>query len=702
MRGWDTGLDDGIESPQDIRAGPALKAALVLAGSAQPTGSARGAHTTAMTSPLDDPALTLALALAAGMLAQVLAQHLRVPGIVLLLAAGVLLGPDVLGVVRPAALGSSLGTLVGFAVAVILFEGGMSLDLKRLRREARSIRQLVTLGALVTAAGASLAARLILRWDWVISILFGTLVMVTGPTVITPLLRRIKVKPRVATVLEAEGVFVDAVGAIVAVVALEVAISPGSSLALAAWHAVSRLGFGAGLGLAGGLVLAGLLRREGLVPEGLESVFILAAAVALFQGSNAVMPESGIVTVVMAGLVVGNSGARAVADLREFKEQLTVMLVGLLFVLLAADVRLAQVRALGWPALATVLALMLVVRPLNVLAGTAGSDLTWREKAFVAWLAPRGIVAAAVSSLFAQTLTREGMPGGPELRALVFLVIAVTVVVQGLTGGRVAGWLGLRRPSDSGYVILGAGALGRALGGALRDGGEEVLLIDANPEACRAAEAGGFRVLHGSGLAQRVLLRAELDTRSGCLGVTSNEEVNLLFARQARKDFKVPRVWAAVRRGHLSVNEETVRRLAVHVLFGTPQNLGLWTHRLDQGTAAVERWRRTGKGEEDGGGSPAGDRLLPLAVQRGGRAFPIDEETAFRQDDQLSVAVLAEGREQAAATLRAAGWEPGLAHGAAAEQVDDGEQDDRAQQRDQQRGQAEVPRGDVAGAEQRG
>lgn len=606
-------------------------------------------------SPLNDPALTIALALAAGMLAQSIAQHLRIPGIVLLLATGVLLGPDALGIVRPATLGASLQALVGFAVAVILFEGGMNLDLKRLRREARSIQQLVTLGALVTAAGATLAARWILGWSWTDAALFGTLVTVTGPTVITPLVRRIKLRPRVSTVLEAEGVFGDAIGAIVAVVALEVVIGPGTTVALGAWHAVSRLGFGALMGIACGIVLRALLRQEGLVPEGLQSVFSLAAAVALFQGSNAVMPESGIVSVIMAGLVVGNARVRAVAELREFKEQLTVMLIGLLFVLLAADVRLAQVRVLGGAGIATVLTLMLVVRPLNVLAGTFGSDLTWRERAFIAWLAPRGIVAAAVSSLFAQTLTREGVPGGVELRALVFLVIAVTVVVQGLTGGLVAGWLGLRRPSDTGYAILGANALGRALAGALRNGGEEVLLIDSNPEACHAAEGEGFRVIHGSGLEPRVQLHAELDTRAGALGATANEEVNLLFARQARKDFKVPRVWATVRRGHLSVDEENVRQLGGHVLFGAPRDVGRWTHLLDQGAVAVERWRRTGDGP---GELPPDDLALPLAVRRGRRALPVDEETAFRRDDELHLAVVREARARIGETLREAGWAP--------------------------------------------
>jgi NhaP-type Na+/H+ or K+/H+ antiporter len=611
-------------------------------------------------SPFNDPALTIALALAAGMLAQSLARHLKIPGIVLLLATGVVLGPDVLGVVRPGALGSSLHTLVGFSVAVILFEGGMNLNLGRLRREARSIRQLVTLGALVTAAGGALAARLFLGWDWVTSALFGTLVMVTGPTVITPLLRRIKVQQRVATVLEAEGILVDAIGAIVAVVALEVVISPAGNLAVGTWHAVSRLGFGAVLGTVGGLGLAALLRREKVVPEGLESVFTLAWAVALFQGSNALLPETGIVSVIMAGLVVGNTRLRVVSELLEFKEQLTVLLIGLLFVLLAADVRLAQVASLGWAGVATVLALMFLVRPANVLAGTLGSDLTLREKAFLGWLAPRGIVAAAVSSLFAQTLADEGMEGGEELRAMVFLVIAITVTVQGLTGGWVAQMLGVRRPSNTGYVILGANDLGRALARALRAGGEEVVLIDSNPDACEAAEQEGFRAIHGSGLEERVQDDAAIDTRAGCIGVTSNEEVNLLFARRARKDFRVPRVWVALRREHLGITESNVERLGGHVLFGEPQNLGLWTYRLERGLAKLETWRLDGR---DAAGAEIvtrglNDLLLPMVVLRGKKAFPVDEDVSFRHGDDLCLAVLTEARAEAESRLRDEGWVP--------------------------------------------
>jgi NhaP-type Na+/H+ or K+/H+ antiporter len=610
----------------------------------------------------NDPALTIALALAAGMIAHAVARHLKVPGIVLLLGTGILLGPDGLNVVRPAVLGTSLHDLVGFAVAVILFEGGMNLNLEELRRQARSIRQLVTVGALVTAVGGALSARWILEWNWIPSILFGTLVMVTGPTVITPLLRRIKVEPRVATVLEAEGVLVDAIGAIVAVVALEIAISPsGLSLAFGAWHVVSRLAAGGLLGALGGVTIAGLLRFEKAIPEGLESVFTLALVLLLYQASNAVVPETGIVAAVAAGLVVGNARARVVAELREFKEQLSVMLIGLLFVLLAADVRVAEVAGLGWPGVGLVAALMFAVRPLNVLAGTWGTDLSWREKTFLGWLAPRGIVAAAVSSLFAETLQQEGIAGGSALRAMVFLVIAATVLVQGLSGGLVAALLGLRRPSNRGYVILGASPLCRALARALGAAGEEIVLIDSNPQACEDAEAEGFQALHGSGLEHAVLERAELDTRAGCLGVTTNEEVNLLFARQARKDFKVPRVWVALRRGHLGVNAEAVHRLGGHVLFGRPRAIDLWTLRLEEGEAAVESWLYDGadpvSGTELMDGN-LGSRLLPLAVSRSRRVSPVDEELSFQKGDQVCLAVAREGRTEALEGLRQRGWLP--------------------------------------------
>jgi NhaP-type Na+/H+ or K+/H+ antiporter len=430
--------------------------------------------------------VSVAVALAAGMIAQSLARHARLPGIVLLLAVGMLLGPDVAGLVQPDSLGSALQVLVGFAVAVILFEGGMNLNIKRLRQQAGVIRRLLTTGALITMVGSTLAAKWLMGWEWGPAFLFGTLIIVTGPTVITPLLRRIKVQHKVATILEAEGVLIDAIGAVAAVVALEIVLSlTGPEAAGHAWGAVlqliPRLSFGAVCGLIGGLAIALVLRLREVVPRGMENVFTLSLVLALFQLSNFALPESGIMTVVVAGLVVGNVRTRVQRDLMEFKEQLTVMLIGMLFVLLAAGVRIADVRALGWPGVATVAVLMCVIRPLNIWYSTRGSGLTWQEKLFLSWLAPRGIVAAAVAALFAHSLNSHGVPGGRELQALVFMVIGVTVLAQGLTGGPVARRLGLRRASDRGWVILGANELGHTIGRLLRDSNEEVVLRIARP-----------------------------------------------------------------------------------------------------------------------------------------------------------------------------------------------------------------------------
>jgi NhaP-type Na+/H+ or K+/H+ antiporter/Trk K+ transport system NAD-binding subunit len=609
---------------------------------------------------LDSPTLTLALALAAGMLAQVVARHLRLPGIVLLLGAGVLLGPDGLDVVRPDRLGDVLVLLIGFAVAVILFEGGMNLDIKRLRRSATSIRRLNTVGALVTWVGGALAARWFMHWPWRLAILFGSLVIVTGPTVINPLLRRLRVKSRVATILEAEGVLIDAIGAITAVVALEVALS-GGGIGRGLGDVALRLAFGGLVGVAFGLMTSGLLKLHWLVPEGLENILILSLVLVAFHVCNALLGESGLIAVTLAGLVVGNIKVRALEDLREFKEQLTTLLIGLLFVLLAADVRVAEVVGLGWGGVATVGALMCVVRPVNVAVSTLGTDLTLRERAFLSWMAPRGIVAAAVASLFAEELADHGVAEASQLRALVFLVIAVTVLVQGLTGAPLARRLGLRRPSGRGYVIFGASALGLALARLLRSDKHEVLLLDGNPRACQRAEDEGFRVLFGNAVSETVLLRAQLDSRAGCIAVTSNEEVNFLFARRAREEFGAPRAWLALRREHISVENDLLDKIGAEILFGQPTSLDAWSQRLDRADAVVETWAAGRELEapalDPGDDGDPRDLVLPLAGHRGAETRVFDRSTRLAPGDALSLVIRQNRRAEAEAWLRARGLE---------------------------------------------
>lgn len=609
-----------------------------------------------------NPALTVALALAAGMAAQALARHLRLPGIVLLLGAGILLGPDVLGLVHPESLGEGLDLLVGFAVAVILFEGGLSLDWRRLKEQAKPLRLLVTVGALITGVGGALAAHWLLDWDWRLAALFGSLVTVTGPTVVTPLLRRIRVKARVATVLEAEGVLIDAVGAVLAVVVLEVVLRlPTGAAASGLAGLPLRLGAGVGFGLAGGALLALLLKRRGVVPEGLENVFALAVVMALFQVSNALVAETGVVAAVVAGMVMGNVDSPLERGLREFDEQLTVMLIGMLFVLLAADVRHADAVGLGGRGLAVVAVLALVVRPVNVFLCTLGSELNWRERVFLAWLAPRGIVAAAVASLFDRSLAGAGIEGGSQMRALVFLVIALTVLVQGLGGGLVARLLGLRRPRDSGWALLGANPLGMTMGRLLRAEGEELAFLDASDDHCSAAQAEGFTVLHGNALSETLILRAQMESRRGALGLASNEAVNVLFAAKALRA-GAPRGLAALQQGYGTLQTRDAHDDHVGVLFGGPIDLALWISRLRRETANIRRWRLAAEPEGDAPPFqlPREQRalILPLVLERDGRARPVDDAVKVREGDVVCWLLAADREAEAANVLRERGWTP--------------------------------------------
>lgn len=609
-----------------------------------------------------NPSLTIAIALLTGIVTQGVAIHLRVPGIVLLLAAGTLLGPDGAGIVQPASLGPALGTLTGFAVAIILFEGGLSLQAVRLRKQARPIRQLITVGAIVTLAGGTLCARFFMDWDWRTSVLFGTLVIVTGPTVITPLLRRLKVKHVVGSVLESEGVLVDAVGAVVATVALEVALSPHETSWLRGLAFVgTRLGFGAAAGLAGGLLMAALFRLRDLVPDGIENVLVLACTVALFQVANTIMPESGIAAVVVAGIVVGNADLAVGRDLAEFKEQLTLLFIGMLFVLLSADVRLADVWDLGAGGWITVAVLLFVVRPLTAAAGTFGSTLTLRERVFIGWIGPRGIVAAAVASLFASEFSRHGLEGGRELRGLVFLVIASSVLFSGLTGGFAARVLGLRRRRDWGWVILGANELARIVATVLRAGEKDVVCIDTNPQSCISTERTGVRVFMGNGLQERTLYRAEIDTREGALGLTPNEAINLVFLQRAAHEGGLKRLALALKDAAAPVTPDIAHKAGAEILFGAPQDVDLWSVRVCRQLVAVERWRYDGAEGELSAEALAGRPLLAkkallMTLRRGTFETPVTDRTKLREGDEVTWMLYTEGVEDLKAALRIAGW----------------------------------------------
>lgn len=607
------------------------------------------------------PALTLVLAMTIGVIAQVLSRHLRLPGIVVLLVTGVGLGPDGLGWIDPDALGDGLLLIVQLAVAVVLFEGGLNLEISRLRREQAPIRRLVTLGAVVTMLGAAASLLLLFPVSLSHALLFGSLVIVTGPTVIGPLIQDLRLRPRVATVLEAEGVLIDPIGAIVAVLMLEIALAPGAgSVATEGVELFLRLVFGLVAGGVGGLAIAWLLRVRGLVPEGLENVLVLSCVLLLFQSCEEVVSESGILAVAIAGVVVGNLRSRVDRDLREFKDQISVLLIGMLFVLLAADVRLEEVRQLGWRGFAVVGTLVFVIRPLGVWLCTRGSELSFAERGFVAWLAPRGIVAAALASMAAAALEAAGLPGGDELRAMVFLTIATTVLLAGVTAAPVGALLGVRLPGREVVAILGAQGLGLALARELRDAEWPVVFLDSNPHNCRLAEEAGFSVVFGNALKDRTMQRARFDGVGMAVGLTANQVLNSVFVTRARERFGVAECYAAIEQPDLGLAPELVANEEVRMLFDGPHEVERWDVRARHEALEVESWRFVGHvepGSERDSLRSDSDLFVPLCVLRAGRLHLMHRDFELKPDDRVSMAIHVAEREQAYEALRSRGFE---------------------------------------------
>ncbi|ACC81316.1 cation:proton antiporter [Nostoc punctiforme] len=488
--------------------------------------------------------LQMAIAVFAGISAQVLAAYFRIPSIVLLLLLGILFGSDGIGLLHPHLLGTGVEVIVALATAIILFEGGLNLDLRELGRVSVSLQLLVTLGTLITLLGGSMAAHWLGEFPWNIAFLYASIIVVTGPTVVGPLLKQINVDRQVATLLEGEGILIDPVGAILAFVVLDTILNGDADPINAIVGLLIRLGVGAAIGGAGGYLMSLIFKRASFLSFELKNLVVLAILWSLFTLSQMIRSESGVMTTVVAGAVFANSSVPEERLLRSFKGQLTILSVSVLFILLAADLSIASVFALGWGSLFTVLVLMFIVRPINILLCTWNSDLNWRQKLFLSWVAPRGIVAASVASFFAISLTQRGINGGDSIKALVFLTIIMTVVCQGLTAGWVAKWLQITSKDVTGVVIVGCNPLSLLIARFFQERGENVVMIDTDPECLVQAEAQNLRVIASSGLDAAVLEEAGLASMGTFLAMTSNGEVNFVLAQRAAEEFKPPRVLA--------------------------------------------------------------------------------------------------------------------------------------------------------------
>ncbi|MEL4398834.1 cation:proton antiporter [Shewanella algae] len=423
--------------------------------------------------------------------------RMRLPAILPLLLCGLLLGPG-LGLLDPDAIfGDLLFPIISLGVAVILFEGALTLNFKEIKDHGRMVTHLVSVGALITWGCIASAAHFLLSFDWPLALLFGALVVVTGPTVIVPMLRTVKPKSQLASILRWEGIVIDPIGAMLAVLVFEyITVSAGQTahvlLALG-----SMLGIGLGLGALAGY-LVGRVLRSNLLPHYLTNTAVLTIMLGVFVGSNLLQEESGLLTVTVMGIWLANMRGVDIADILEFKETLTVLLISALFILLAARLDSSAMLDLGLGGLGVLAVVLLLARPLSIWLSGIGTSLSSAEKWFLSWVAPRGIVAAAVSSLFAIKLEKMEVPGAETIVPLVFLIIIGTVVIQSLTARRWASILGVQAGSARGLLIFGASKFSRELAKVLKSKDIKVILADSNWDNIRLARMDNIPVYFGN------------------------------------------------------------------------------------------------------------------------------------------------------------------------------------------------------------
>ncbi|HEX9972913.1 MAG TPA: cation:proton antiporter [bacterium] len=501
------------------------------------------------------------LAIFAGIISQILAYKLRLPAIVPLLMVGSVLGQ--LGILKPEQLGEGLHTIVQIGVAIILFEGGLSLKVKHFQEAPRVIRNLITIGVFVTwilgtAAAYYFIPNLHNSSGFKIALLFGALITVSGPTVIIPLLKVVKAKRKVSTVLKWEAILIDPIGALLAVVVLTFLITSASGDLLLK-NFLSSLSIGLVFGGAGAFLLYRILKARDLIPEELRNLVVLSMVLVIFAISNWQQSETGILAVTVAGFLLGILNPRGLKEIEAFKGQLTTLMVSILFILLAARLDLQAIWHLGVPGLIVLLIVLFVIRPINVFLSSYKSQLILRDKLFLAWVAPRGIVAAAVASLFAETL--KDSPNFAQqaefIESLTFLIVAGTVFFQGATARYVGKMLKVVEPDPNGVIFIGANLAARHLAKALMAVGIDVVLIDSNSDLISLAKKENIPAETGNAISPDTIEEFETASYGKLLAFTPNEKVNVLACQLWAHEFGRNNVFRVdVHEGEYAPSEE--------------------------------------------------------------------------------------------------------------------------------------------------
>ena len=517
---------------------------------------------------------------------QWLAWRVKLPAIIFLLLSGILAGP-VLGLLDPdQLLGELFAHFVALSVAVILFEGSLTLRYKELLGKQRVVRNLVTFGLLITCLITAVITHYALSLSWQISFMFGAVSAVTGPTVIAPMLRTVRPTAAVSNILRWEGIVVDPIGASLAVLIYEFIVSGGGGQAFG--HTLlsfcQLVGIGVLMGTAGGY-LFGLLLRNHLIPKFLQSFISLGLVFFFYTISYTLHTGSGLLTVTVMGVWLANMKDVNVKEILNFKESLSIVLISLLFILLAARIDPIAFINLGWKAFLVFLVIQFLARPLSVMISTLGSELSWPERHLLSWIAPRGIVAAAVSAIFAIRLENAGFADAHLLVPLTFFLIICTVLLQSVTARPIALWLGVAEPDSDGYLIIGASPVARVVGKALSDQGFRVLLTDSSWTNISAAKLEGLNTYYGNPISEHAENHLDLVGIGQMLALSAHENMNISSMMHFRQELGTNAVFIIQSRITLNNKDErtTASILRDRTLFGWDVTYGKLAGMLSRG-----------------------------------------------------------------------------------------------------------------------
>ncbi len=474
-----------------------------------------------------------------GSLAQWFSWWVKLPSILFLLLLGFLVGP-LTGYLNPdEVFGDMLFPMVSLAVSVILFEGALTLDFHEIKGLQQVIRRLVSTGTIICWVIIAVSTHYLIGFEWQLSFLFGALVVVTGPTVIVPMLRTVRVNNKIANILRWEGIIIDPIGALLAVLVFTFIVSAqagGNEISHVLIVFTKLIVIGTVLGIIAGQAL-GLILKHHLLPEYLHNIFTLTLVFAVFGLSNHLEHESGLLAVTVMGIWLANMKGVHIEEILNFKESLSILLISGLFIILASRIDFQQIKSLGWASLGIFLIIQFFARPIKVWWSTLGSDLQWQEKVMVSWIAPRGIVAAAVSALFAIKLEAINYPNADLLVSLTFIVIITTVVFQSATSRPLAKILRVAEPEALGMLIVGANPVVQAIALVLQKEGVDFVIADSYWQQIKQARMQGFKTYYGNPVSKHADQHLHLIGIGHLLGMSMNRHLNTLAAKKYAAEF---------------------------------------------------------------------------------------------------------------------------------------------------------------------